>query len=107
MITGAPAIERALFTAAWKTEAVGTPQNEFLHCWLPEVALIGGRGAHKTGYLVGCDVVSANLIHRGGIGYLTEQTNTQVEDILLPFYREMVNPDLYEIRGGQGSRDIH
>lgn len=96
-----------MFTPAWQWSPVGSPQDEFLHSWLPEVALLGGRGTRKTAHLVAADAISALLLHRGGVGYLTEQTNTQVEDILLPFYREFLNPDLYEIRGGQGARDVH
>ncbi len=99
-------VERHLFTKAWETRPPGSVHDKFLHCWRPEVALIGGRGSQKTGHLIAADAISANLIHRGGVGYLTEQTNTQVEDTLLPLYGQFINPELYHIQGGAGNRDV-
>ncbi len=101
-------IEDGLFTSDWVHEPEDSPQNRFLRSWRPESALIGGRGTHKSGYLVACDALSACCIHasRGGIGYLTEQTNTLVEDVLLPLYKKFINPELYYVRGGEGHRDI-
>jgi hypothetical protein len=107
--TGGPVIEQHLFTDKWKDLPKDSAQNKFLHCWRPEAFLFGGRGSRKTGYLVGADAISANIIHAktGGVGYLTEMTGPQVKDILIPFYKEFVNPELYHMKGSPTGPDVH
>jgi len=109
-ITGHPVIEQSLFTDAWKPPERGTPQYDFLHCFRPEVSLIGGRGTHKTGMLVASEALAANVHHAHiseSIGYITEQTNKLLKDTLMPMIKKFINPDLYFIKGGDGERDIH
>ena len=105
-ITGQPAIEHQLFTPDWEPPEKGTPQYNFLHCWAPEVALIGGRGTHKTAMIVASEVIAANVIHasvKANSGYITEQTNKDLEDTLWPMFERFINPDLYRKSGGIGS----
>jgi len=98
LITVEPALERALYTPAFQLEAQGTPHDLFLHSWRSENFLLGGRGTHKTGFLVAKDAWSANLVNPGTISYLTEQTSGKIRDILIPVIRSLINPELYNLR---------
>jgi hypothetical protein len=91
-------LERSLYTRYWRDERPGTAHDRFLHSWRRENMLLGGRGTHKTGFLVAKDAISANLINPGSVSYLTEQTAGKIRDILLPVIRRLINPDLYELR---------
>lgn len=98
MISVSPSLERGLYSDAFISEAQGTAHDLFLHSWRSENYLLGGRGTHKTGYLIAKDAVSANLINPGSVSYLTEQTAGKIRDILIPVIRQLINPEIYELR---------
>lgn len=98
MISTASPLEPALFTKSFVFEGPGSPHDLFLHSWRAENYLLGGRGTHKSGYLVAKDALSANLINPGTVSYLTEQTSGKIRDILIPVIRRLINPEMYTLR---------
>jgi hypothetical protein len=106
VVIGAPAIESGLWTSDAVIERVGSPHDRFLHSFRGENYLLGGRGTHKSGYLVMKDALSANLVNPGTISYLTEQTSGKIRDILIPVIRRLINPDIYELRTQGQEYDI-
>lgn len=100
-------IERQLTTEAWEDHPRGSPQDLWLHSWREENLLAGGRGTHKSSHLVYKNAFQALTFNAGKYeSILTEQVDKKVDEVLIPRQRKFINPDLFRIAGGTGSRDI-
>ena len=94
--------------SGWQSEPVGSAHHEYLHSFRRENYLFGGRGTHKSGYLVEKNATCALVVHPydGAISYLTEQTAGKVRDVLVPIFRRFVDPSLYVFRSVGQELDV-
>jgi hypothetical protein len=98
--------ERELFKPEFRFEAPGTAHDSFLRSWRRENFLLGGRGTHKSGYLVAKIATSAVVLNPGSVSYLTEQTANRLRDVLEPIVRNFINPEMYKFRSVGQEMDI-
>ncbi len=89
----------------WRDPGDNHAQRGMLHSTAPWNYLIGGRGVGKTAVLVmRCMIFS--IAFPGLQGMITEQTNKDIGDTLIPCFRAMVPKHLYKWRKEDGGWNV-
>jgi hypothetical protein len=77
----------------------------YMHSFREQNFLIMGRGGGKSA--VACKKAEiAGVMWPGIIIMITEQTTRDINDILIPTWREIVTPDIYTMHGSGGQCEV-
>lgn len=81
--------------SGWRDPGQNLALKNYLHSWRSENYLIAGRGLGKTAGACKKAEIAA-IMSPGIIVMITEQTNADIHDILVPCWKEIVTPNIWE-----------
>jgi len=91
----------------WKDPGGNIAQSGYLHSFRDENYYISGRGGGKTKAAVAKAVITAIYVNPGATGYITEQTYSDIEDILEPVWFDTVPRELYVWKASRKTAVFH